>query len=88
MRPVCVTVKTVCFIKWLSTDYSFENGMQSHKHISNVNNLFCRHYAVLPVEMETHIHLLAASYIFIATFVYGTVTLHCLHAATFRPALT
>lgn len=33
MRPVCVTVETVCFIKWLSTDYSFENGMQSHKHI-------------------------------------------------------
>lgn len=54
---------------------------------------FWRHYApshcTLGIEMETHTHLLAASYIFITTFVHATITLRCLLAvASFLSSLT
>lgn len=89
---VCYAWDCVCFIEWLSIEYWALSSVSKmgcrdlNALLTNVIFPFCRHYALLhytlAVEMETHIHLLAASYISITTFEHATITPHCLLAAT------
>lgn len=81
---VCVTPETV-FVLSNGWALNIENCRDLNALLRNVIFLFSpRHYALLhytlAVEMETHIHLLAASYIFITTFVqcYDYTALFCL----------